>query len=183
MVKYGKLYRRLQIEEFIDNYINYKKLKQKIKSIENTLPQIGQKNSIRVISSNQSMKIRPTTSSSFSESQENDNYSLLLNEFKNLLNEEFQRFYKFFKSMKKHVHKLLNKHLYTQTNYISYNLQEFMEEITNIRGTMYLVKCLNEFINDNMTAIKKILKKFDKKFSAFYGNIGPNYILDNLTVQ
>ena len=98
MVKYGKLYRQLQIDEFADNYINYKKLKQKIKSIENTLPQIGRNNSIRVISSNQSMKIRATTSSSFSESQENDNYSLLLNEFKNLLNEEFQRFYKFFKS-------------------------------------------------------------------------------------
>ena len=183
MGKYGKLYRQLQIEEFQENYIDYKKLKQKIKSIQNTLPQIGHNNSIRINSSNQNMRIRSTVSSSFSELVENDNYTLLLNEFKNLLNEEFQRFYKFFKSIKKHIHKLLNKHLYTQTNYISYNLEEFIQEITNIKATIYLAKCLNEFINDNMTAIKKILKKFDKKFSAFYGNIGANYILDSLTVQ
>ena len=31
-----------------------------------------------------------------------------------------------------------------------------------------------------MMAMKKILKKFDKKFSAYYGYIAPKYILDNL---
>ena len=34
-----------------------------------------------------------------------------------------------------------------------------------------------------MMAIKKILKKFDKKFSNFFGNLGPKYILDNLSKQ
>ena len=85
--------------------------------------------------------------------------------------------------MQKQLYRKLNRHLYTQTSYISYNLNEFLEEVTNIRKTMYLAKCLNEFINDNMTAIKKILKKFDKKFHIFYGNIGPKYILDKLTIE
>jgi hypothetical protein len=48
---------------------------------------------------------------------------------------------------------------------------------------MYLAKCLNAFINDNMMAIKKILKKFDKKFYNYFGNMGPKYILDNLIMQ
>ena len=46
--------------------------------------------------------------------------------------------------------------------------------------TIYLAKCLNAYINDNMMAIKKILKKFDKKFNIYFGNLGPKYILDNL---
>ena len=183
MVKYGKLYRELHLAEFKDNYIDYKKLKQKIKSIQNTLPNLHN-NSINItMTSSSNLKIRTTITSEEDESQESDNFLILLNEFKNLLNEEFQRFYKFFKSVQKQLHKKLNKHLYTQTNYISYTLDEFIEEVTNIRGTVYLAKCLNEFINDNMTAIKKILKKFDKKFSHFYGNIGPKYILDKLTIQ
>ena len=31
-----------------------------------------------------------------------------------------------------------------------------------------------------MMAIKKIIKKFDKKFNLLFGNFGPKYILDNL---
>ena len=175
MVKYGKLYRELQLPEFKDKYIDYKKLKQKIKSIRNELPQLGS-NSINLrISTNPNIRIRPTVNSSIEEGDnlENDNYLALLNEFKNLLNEEFQRCFKFFQLMKKKLHNKLNKHLYTQTNYTSYNLDEFIKEITDLRITIYLAKCLNDFINDNMTAIKKILKKFDKNFSSFFGNLGP----------
>ena len=42
MVKYGKLFRELQIKEFKGNYINYKKLKQKIKQIQEILPRTSQ---------------------------------------------------------------------------------------------------------------------------------------------
>ena len=34
MGKYGKIFRKLQLEEWKDEYINYKLLKQKIKSIK-----------------------------------------------------------------------------------------------------------------------------------------------------
>ena len=183
MVKYGKLYRDFQFEEFKDNYINYKKLKQKIKYIQGFLPQ-NNNNSINIsLSSNQNLKLRPTVDSSLEEKEttEKDNYLNLLNEFKNLLSEEFQRCFKFFELIKKQLHNKLNRHLYTQTNYISYSLDEFLKEVTNIRGTVYLAKCLNDYINDNMMALKKILKKFDKKFSNYFGNIGPKYILDNLS--
>ena len=183
MVKFGKYYRQLQMPEYKDKYIDYKKLKQKIKAIQNVLPQINDNSFNMRVTSSQNLKLRATISSSNEDFNniENDNYLNLLNEFKNLLNEEFQKCFEFFNSIRKHLHKKLNRHLYTQTNYTSYNLEEFIQEITNIRSTIYLAKFLNEFIYDNMTAVKKILKKFDKKFSNFLGNIGPKYILDNLT--
>ena len=183
MVKFGKYYRQLQMPEYKDKYIDYKKLKQKIKAIQNVLPQIKDNSFNMRVTSSQNLKLRATISSSNEDFNniENDNYLNLLNEFKNLLNEEFQKCFEFFNSIRKHLHKKLNRHLYTQTNYTSYNLEEFIQEITNIRSTIYLAKFLNEFIYDNMTAVKKILKKFDKKFSNFLGNIGPKYILDNLT--
>ena len=183
MVKYGKLYRELQLEEFKGNYIDYKKLKQKIKIIQNSLPESGSNDISMRMTTNQNKKLITTISSSFDENdiQDNDKYQALVNEFTNLLNEEFQKCYKFFKSVRKKLHIKLNNHLYTQTNYTTYNLEQFLEEINNIRNTIYLSKCLNEFINDNMNALKKILKKFDKKFSIYFGNIGPKYILENLS--
>ena len=186
MVKFGKLYRELQIPEFKEYYINYKKLKQKIKQIQSKLPQISQNITIR-FSNSSNLKLRPTISSSFDvdepSMEERDEYSLLINDFKNLLNSEFEKCYKFFKTVKKSIHNKLNRHLYTQTNYTSYKLKEFLDEINNLRSTMYSAKCLNDFINDNMTAIKKILKKFDKKFSNYFGIFGPNYIIENLSKQ
>ena len=186
MVKYGKLFRELQIDEFKDKYINYKKLKQKIKEIEKRLPRTSQK-LIKYRESNISnLKLRPTISSDFDETESSpttDQYGEQLKEFQKLLDEEFMRCYMYFKKIRKQLHSKINVHLYTQTNYISYTLDEILKEVNNLRNTTYLAKSLNAFINDNMMAIKKILKKFDKKFSNYFGNIGPKYILDNLSKQ
>lgn len=59
----------------------------------------------------------------------------------------------------KELYKKVNAHLYTQTNYINYNLFEIYTEMNKLNVTVYFIKCLNSFIYDNMTAIKKILKK------------------------
>jgi hypothetical protein len=185
MVKYGKLFRELQIPEFKGNYIDYKKLKQKIKEIENLLPRTSQKLVRNRESNISNMKLRPTA---FSDEDNDsflpgDQYGEQLKQFKQILNEEFQRCFQFFKNIKKQLHNKVNRHLYTQTNYISYTLDEIINEVNILRNTTYLAKCLNAFINDNMMAIKKILKKFDKKFSNYFGNIAPRYILENLLKQ
>ena len=186
MVKYGKLFRELQIDEFKDKYINYKKLKQKIKEIEKRLPRTSQKLIKNRESNISNLKLRPTISSDFDETESGpttDQYGEQLKEFQKLLDEEFMRCYMYFKKIRKQLHSKINVHLYTQTNYISYTLDEILKEVNNLRNTTYLAKSLNAFINDNMMAIKKILKKFDKKFSNYFGNIGPKYILDNLSKQ
>ena len=56
-------------------------------------------------------------------------------------------------------------------------------EINEIYVSLKLAKQLNCFINDNVMAIKKILKKFDKKYQKYFGVIGPKYISSHLTSQ
>ena len=187
MVKFGKLYRDLQFKEFLGNYIDYKKLKQKIKQIKESLPAISPTISMNSFS-NKTTKFNLQTSfqddvyipNSSKLSFADDKYNEKIKEFKNLLDQEFQKCFQFFRKIKINLHNKLNTHLYTQTNYSSYNEEEIIKEIDKLRLTIYLAKCLNVFINDNMMAIKKILKKFDKKFNILFGNLGPKYILDNL---
>ena len=192
MVKYGKLYRELQVKEFQGNYIDYKKLKQKIKKMQEILPRTSQNILTKLRNSNMpsiKMNIRPSFSDEdYSRNTSTattywDKFGSELKEFKELLDKEFQRCYQFFKKMRKQLHRKINEHLYTQTKYSSYNKRDIIKEMGDLRKTMYLAKCLNAFINDNMMAIKKILKKFDKKFSNYFGNIGPKYILDNLIME
>ena len=191
MVKYGKLYRELQIIEFKGNYIDYKKLKQKIKQINEYLySQFSGILSANTVST-KSLKINLYSSIKDEEYTptdtkyivKEDKYNEKLVEFKNLLDEEIKRCYKFFQRMIKQLHNKINGHLYTQTNYSSYNKEDIIKEINNLKNTIYLAKCLNAFIHDNMMAIKKILKKFDKKFNMYFGNLAPKYILDNLCKQ
>ena len=190
MVKFGKLYRALQIIEFKDSYINYKKLKQKIKQIKEYFTSLTTDLSL-INSSKNSLKLSLRLSFQDEEYNpnnapnplNNDKYGEKVLEFKNLLDEEFQRCFKFIQRITKQLHNKINGHLYTQTNYSSYNKEDIIKEINNLKITIYLAKCLNAFINDNMMALKKILKKFDKKFNTYVGNLGPKYILDNLCNQ
>ena len=190
MVKYGKLYRELQIKEFQGNYINYKRLKQKIKEMKQLLPRTSQEIMTKRNSNNTSIKLNLRISFSDYEDSRNvtissvdDKYGNELKVFKEILDQEFLRCYKFFKKMKKQLHNKINKNLLASTNYSKYNIQEILKEVGELRKTIYLAKCLNAFINDNMMAIKKILKKFDKNFYNYFGNFGPSYILDNLCMQ
>ena len=187
MVKYGKLYRELQIKEFSSHYIDYKKLKQKIKQIRKNISSFSisnspRKSSINILKNNLRISIEGDEySPNISLISIHDNkYSEQLISFKTLLDQEFEKCFKYFQKLKKQLHSKLNGHLYTQTNYASYNIEDINKEINNLRLTIYLAKCLNAYINDNMMAIKKILKKFDKNFDIYFGNFGPKYILDNL---
>lgn len=54
-------------------------------------------------------------------------------------------------------------------------MEKELEELIGISA--YTINLCN-FINLNMTAIKKILKKFDKKFSHVFKNISVSFIKD-----
>ena len=112
MVKYGKLYRELQIKEFQGNYIDYKKLKQKIKKIQQMLPRISKGIITNQTNSNipsLKMNIRPSLSEEISIRNSSttttiyDKYGAEFKEFKELLEQEFQRCYKYFKKIKKQL--------------------------------------------------------------------------------
>jgi hypothetical protein len=106
-----------------------------------------------------------------------------LKEFIELFVKEFKKSYNFFKDIEKVLTNKINNHLYIQTSYSTYSLFELSKEMKSLSLTVYLAKSLNAFINDIMTAIKKILKKFDKNFSHIYGLITPHLILQLLSKE
>jgi hypothetical protein len=194
MVKYGKEYRKLQLDEWKKYYLDYKKLKQKIKEMKQTLfkdlrskdipsPELlstplipDDLNEIDNEKENENEKINDNLSPIYK-----DEKGEKLKEFIELLIKEFKKSYDFFVGMEKVLIKKMNTHLYTQTSYSAFGLSELSKEMKSIWLTVYLSKCLNAFINDIMLAIKKILKKFDKNFSKIFGIITPHLILQLLS--
>ena len=184
MVKYGKQYRELQIQEWAKHYIDYKLLKQKIKYLKTKMPGKEVSNILLNISNLNSMPLEPDNN--ITEDQylsplfniENGNY---LKEFLDLLNEQFHKFYVFFSNTEKQLYKQINMHLYSKDNYKNLSKKNLKKELNSLGICIYLAKCLNCFINDNLTALKKILKKFDKNFKNHFGLITPKYILSQLS--
>ena len=182
MVKYGKEYRKLQLDEWKKYYLNYKLLKQKIKSMKKTLfKELKIKEGPRP-----SLLSTPLIPEDLDDKEKmsslyKDEKGEQLKEFIELLLQEFKKCYSFFIGIEKVLIKKMNTHLYTQTSYSTYSISELSKEIKSLSLTVYLAKCLNAFINDIMMAIKKILKKFDKNFSNIFGIITPHLILQLLS--
>ena len=189
MAKFGKKYRKLQIEEWKSYYINYKTLKHKIKLIKQKIDSNSRDGTFNlgnrsIMPSLNIIPINRTTSLLL------DDLSILytrkygpdLKEFIDLLDEELNKCYLFYIKIEKEIYYKVNSHLYTQTNYINYNLFEIYNEMCKLNKTVYLIKCLNSFINENMNALKNILKKFDNKLSIYCGKIQTKYILKQITL-
>ena len=184
MVKFGKQYRELQIQEWVQHYIDYKVLKQKIKYLKTKLPKKEISNDLLNISNLNSMPLEPDNN--IMEDQylsplynlKNGNY---LKEFIDLLNEQFHKFYIFFSNTEKQLYKQINSHLYSKEHYKNFSKKNLKKELNSLGICIYLARCLNCFINDNLTALKKILKKFDKNFKNYFGLITPKYILSQIS--
>ena len=182
MVKYGKIYRKIQTEEWKKYYLDYKLLKKKIKEIKGNLGHSVRK-STRV--SRSSLLLSPLVPD---DDIENESFNLYqeengkyLKEFIDMLLKEFHKSYNFYIKIENVLVKKMNVHLCTQTNYSNYNLEELSKEMKSLTLTVFLTKSLNDFANDIMTALKKILKKFDKNFYKIYGIITPLFILKLLS--
>ena len=191
MAKFGKKFRNSQIEEWKKYYINYKILKQKIKSIKQKIfsrPRDGTLNIANNRGVMTSLNIIPIANRTTSLLL--DDLSILylrkygedVKEFIELLDNELNRCYLFYVRIEKELYRKVNGHLYTQTNYLNYNPNEIYNELVQLNKTVYLIKCLNSYINQNMYALKNILKKFDNKLSTYCGNIQTKYICKQLTL-
>ena len=195
MVKFGKEFKRYQVTQWKESYINYKSLKQEIKAIKKNIEESKSNNSKEEISAvgdigHDSIKpmdlaqddsivieVAPLTS------LYNLPYGNELKRFVELLESEFRKSYIHFVSQEKELYKKVNGHCYAVDAYKEYNLFGVVNEVKELALTMKLARQLNSFINDNVWALKKILKKFDKKFQRYFGIIAPKYILSHLTSQ
>lgn len=185
MVKFGKEYRSLQLDEWKKYYLDYKILKRKIKEMKKVLIKDLKIYDYKKRPSLLETPLLPDESNEKGRANhiykaKNGQY---LKEFIELLLKEFKKSYNFFIDIEKVLIKKINTHLYTQTSYSTYSLLELSKEMKSLSLTVYLAKSLNAFINDIMTAIKKILKKFDKNFSHIYGLITPHIILQLLSKE
>ena len=192
MAKFGKNYRTLQIHEWSTYYLNYKRLKQKIKSIKAKIDKdINDGTYINDINISlmSSLKVIPIEQRISSSNLDDLNilykrkYGKDLEEFVEILNEEIFKFYSFYLTLEKELYQKVNNHLYTQTNFLSYNLLDIYNEMNNLNKTAFLIKCLNSFNFDNLNALKNILKKFDNKLGIYCGNIEYKYISYQLSLK
>ena len=193
MVKFGKEYRKFQIKQWKAYYIDYKSLKQGIRSIIINIER--QKDNARGTDASEinlghpslkPMELDPDKSIIIQEGQDlqslyNLKYGQELKNFIDLLEKEFRKSYIHFVNQEKELYKKVNGHCYSNDIYNELNLLNVLREIKEILLTLKLTNNLNVFINDNVTAMKKILKKFDKKFHEYFGVIGPKFILSHLT--
>ena len=183
MVKFGKQYRQLQLDEWKKYYLDYKGLKHKIRQMKRVLVKDIK---VKDKASRPSLLSTPLLPEEIANNQDGTNIfkdkkGVHLKEFIDLLIKEFQKSYAFFTGIEKVLIKKVNTHLYTQTSYSTYTLSELSKEMKSLSLTIYLAKCLNGFINDILMAVKKILKKFDKHFSHLFGLITPHIILKLLS--
>ena len=195
MVKFGKEFRKYQIKQWKESYINYKALKQEIKAIRANIDNIKHQSG-RIDNSGFSdlghpslkpMELVPEDDIALEVQDLNSLYNLKyggeLKRFIELLDKEFKKFNIHFVNQEKELYKRINGHCYCAEAYKDYNIVSVFNEINEIYVSLKLAKQLNCFINDNVMAIKKILKKFDKKYQKYFGVIGPKYISSHLTSQ
>ena len=132
MVKYGKEYRRLQLDEWKKYYFDYKSLKHKIKEMKQILFKDLKIRSNEERPSLLSIPLVPDDLNDIENAKENENLTSLykdekgelLKEFIELLIQEFKKSYTFFTQIEKVLIKKMNTHLYTQTSYSTYSLSE-----------------------------------------------------------
>lgn len=70
-----------------------------------------------------------------------------------------------FLKIEKAIYKNINSVIYSNSNSENFYLNEIYNEIEKLENLINEVLELTKFINLNLTAIRKILKKFDKKFT------------------
>ena len=192
MAKFGKKYRSLQINEWRSHYLDYKRLKQKIKSIKQKIDKdISNGTFIFDLEENgmPSLNVIPIESRRATLNVNNltilytRKYGKDLEEFVEILDEELNKYYSFYILLEQELYQKVNNHLYTQTNYQNYSLLDIYNEMNKLHKTAFLIKCLNSFSYDNLNAIKNILKKFDNKLGIYCGNIEYKYISYQLSIK
>jgi hypothetical protein len=103
--------------------------------------------------------------------------------FLTILDDEIKKFYNFYLHLEKEIYMKLNSVLHEEYRYEEFQLHEIMEEIGKIENLIQDVLDLSNFINMNLTAIRKILKKFDKKFNLHSNPIALYYLRHKLKDQ
>lgn len=151
MVKFGKEFRKNQIEKWKDKYLNYKGLKQLIKEFYVNNQKEEQKNREQSIDRTGTTKISKR----------------ILNtqtiNFKEQIEKNIKTVFILYAKNEKIIYKNINTSLYQKEDYPDLSLKEFVEQFRSLKSTSTQCLDISNFVHLNIKALFKILKKFDKK--------------------
>jgi hypothetical protein len=161
MVKFGKKFRETKIKEWEDNYIDYKSLKHfikvnndpsKLKLIQYYFQYIANIKSLR--------------------------REELVRKFNELLEDEIKKIYKFFVKQERELYLQINTRLHVRKRYLNFSLDQIGKELDELISISIYAMSISCFVYYNITAIAKILKKFDKKFKRYDLDFQKKFIVE-----
>ena len=138
MVKYGKEFRKNQINDWKEKYFGYKAQKQLIKKYVKEKSEITPEN-IRI---------------------QLEKWSL---QFGEGLDADIKKVYIFFANKEKTLYKKINEYLHIKDDYPNFELGDYLNQYKQLNELSELSLNMSNFIFYNLKALIKILKKFDKK--------------------
>ena len=139
MVKYGKEFRKNQITEWKEKYFDYKAKKKLIKQYLKSKQDITQNDDIGV---------------------QIEKWTL---EFEEILDKDIKKVYIFFSNKERTLYKKINEYLHLKDEYQNFELGDYLNQYKQLKELSELSLNMSNFIFDNLKAVIKILKKFDKK--------------------
>ena len=166
MGKYGKKFRKAKIEEWEKKYLDYKKLKQKIKKLMNE-------------------KIEKNFDK-LSEIEKDEILGKWIKNFTDDLDNELRIVYIFFSKNEKLLYKDINVYLHIKDDYINYTLEDYLKQYQELKTLSNLSLNMSNYVYVNLQALMKILKKFDKKIIGLNNkneHIKNSYIISKLEEQ
>ena len=99
----------------------------------------------------------------------------VITSFKNELDKELKKFYLFFINQERKLYLKINSRLYYRNSYSNLDLEGIIKEYNEIISIEYSSLYFASYVNLNIKAIFKILKKFDHKLSTLNSNLKNEY--------
>ena len=168
MVKFNKQLNERKVTKWKDNYINYKLLKQTINQIYITIRTTDDLNNdlFEPIEKKKDY-ISLNSGGSIWKSIKHSN---LIQDFFDKLDTEIQNFYLSYSSIEKELFKKLNVFIKSQEDYTKIQEMVIKSECEKLYILTLDTRLFNDYVFINLEAIRKIMKKFDKKIKPFYND-------------
>ena len=107
----------------------------------------------------------------------------VITSFKNELDKELKKFYLFFVNQERKLYLQINNRLYYRNSYSNLDLEGIIKEYNEIISIEYSSLYFASYVNLNIKAIFKILKKFDHKLSTLNSNLKNEYIIEKFSLK
>ena len=107
----------------------------------------------------------------------------VITSFKNELDKELKKFYLFFINQERKLYLQINNRLYYRNSYSNLDLEGIIKEYNEIISIEYSSLYFASYVNLNIKAIFKILKKFDHKLSTLNSNLSNEYIIEKFSLK